>query len=79
MADEDMRVVALHNDKSQYELVLEERIKSLLVERHDKNGALFDQFFANPAFKQMILGYLSTTYDEFQSRINHLALSTEKQ
>ena len=47
--------VALNNDRSQYELVLAERIKEFLVDRHEKNGHLFDLFFANPDFQSMIL------------------------
>jgi type I restriction enzyme R subunit len=46
-------------------LVLTEKIKQLLVDRHDKNGELFDLFFANPDFQVMILDYLAGTYDEF--------------
>lgn len=51
-----------------FELVLEEKIKDLLLERHDKNGELFSQFFANPDFQQMLLSYLAGTYDEFRGR-----------
>lgn len=68
MEDEEMDAVALHNDRSQYELVLREKIKDFLLERHDKNGELFSQFFANPDFQQMLLGYLAGTYDEFRGR-----------
>jgi type I restriction enzyme R subunit len=64
--DDDMRTVAQNNDRSQYELVLTERIKQLLVERHDKNGQLFDLFFANRDFQEMMLDYLGGTYDEFR-------------
>jgi type I restriction enzyme R subunit len=67
--DEEMRDVALNNDRTQYELVLAERIKDFLVERQDKNGHLFDLFFANPDFQTMILGYLAGTYDEFQAEV----------
>ncbi|WP_322973079.1 type I restriction endonuclease subunit R [Gordonia pseudamarae] len=66
LEDDDMQAVALHNDRSQYELVLEEKIKEFLLERHEKNGELFDLFFANPAFQQMLLGYLGGTYDDFR-------------
>ncbi|WEV77740.1 DEAD/DEAH box helicase family protein [Janibacter cremeus] len=68
MEDEEMEAVALHNDRSQFELVLEEKIKELLLQRHDKNGELFSQFFANPDFQQMLLGYLGGTYDEIRAR-----------
>lgn len=64
--DDDMRTVAQNNDRSQYELVLTEKIKQLLVDRQDKNGQLFDLFFANPDFQDMMLEYLGGTYDEFR-------------
>lgn len=70
MGDDSMEQVALHNDRSQFELVLEERIKELLLDRHDKNGTLFDQFFANHEFQTMLLNYLAGTYDEFRARAN---------
>lgn len=68
MEDEEMHAVALNNDRSQFELVLEEKIKELLLQRHNSNGELFSQFFANPDFQQMLLGYLGGTYDEFRGR-----------
>lgn len=68
MEDQEMQTVALRNDRSQFELVLEEKIKELLLQRHDKNGELFSQFFANPDFQQMLLGYLAGTYGEFRGR-----------
>lgn len=68
MEDTEMQAVALHNDRSQFELVLEEKIKDLLLERHDKNGELFRQFFVNPDFQQSLVGYLSGTYEELQSK-----------
>ncbi|WP_374457961.1 type I restriction endonuclease subunit R [Nocardioides sp.] len=66
-SDDEMRDVALHNDRSQYELVLAEKIKEFLVQRHDKNGHLFDLFFANPDFQVMLLSHLAGTYDEFRT------------
>lgn len=67
--DTEMRAVAQHNDRSQYRLVLEQKIKDLLVERHEKNGVLFDMFFANPDFQLSLLNYLSGTYDEFRHEL----------
>lgn len=69
MEDTEMHDVAHHNDRSQYELVLKEKVKELLLERHDRNGELFSQFFANPDFQQMLRGYLAGTYDEFRGRV----------
>lgn len=68
MGDDEMETVAIHNDRSQYELMLEEKIKDLMLDRHEKNGTLFNQFFANPDFQAMLLNYLSGTYDEFRKR-----------
>jgi type I restriction enzyme R subunit len=64
--DDDLRAVAQHNDRHQFEMVLEQRIKDLLVDRQDKNGVLFDMYFANPGFQASFLRYLSGTYDEFR-------------
>ena len=64
-----MREVALSNDRSQFEMVLEQKIKDLLIDRHDKNGVLFDLFFANPDFQVSLVRYLSGTYDEFRQEI----------
>ncbi|MGD8148688.1 type I restriction endonuclease subunit R [Ornithinimicrobium sp. Y1694] len=66
MEDEEMRDVALHNDRSQFEMVMEQRVKDLLIERHDKNGVLFDMFFSNPDFQISLVRYLAGTYDEFR-------------
>ncbi|GAA4722319.1 DEAD/DEAH box helicase family protein [Pedococcus ginsenosidimutans] len=67
MGDTDMEAVAQHNDRSQYQMVLEQKIKDLLLDRHEKNGVLFDLFFANPDFQATLLHYLSGTYDEFRA------------
>jgi type I restriction enzyme R subunit len=63
--DDEMREVALNNDRSQFEMVLEQKVKDLLIDRHDKNGVLFDLFFANPDFQTSLVRYLAGTYDEF--------------
>ena len=55
-----------NNDRSQYEMVLEQKVKDLLLDRHEKNGVLFDMFFANPDFQTMLLNHLGGTYDEFR-------------
>jgi type I restriction enzyme R subunit len=64
--DDEMRAVAEHNDRSQFEMVLEQRVKDMLLDRHDKNEVLFDMFFANPEFRQYLVDYLAGTYDEFR-------------
>lgn len=64
--DPEMRAVAENNDRSQFRMVLEEKIKELLLDRHEKNAVLFDMFFANPDFQATLLHYLAGTYDEFR-------------
>lgn len=64
--DDEMRTVAENNDRSPCELVLQQKIKDLLVDRREKNGALFDMFFANPDFQSGLMAYLAGTYDEFR-------------
>ena len=64
--DEEMAAVALNNDRSQFELILDERIKELIVDRHSKNGVLFDLFFSNDDFRRALLSHLGSTYDEFR-------------
>ncbi len=66
MQDHEMRGVALNNDRSQFEMVLEQKMKDLLIDRLDKNGVLFDLFFANPDFQVSLVRYLAGTYDEFR-------------
>lgn len=66
MGDGQMEEVAQHNDRSQYELVLQDKVKELLLDRHEKNGVLFDMFFSNPDFQVSLLNYLAGTYDEFR-------------
>jgi len=65
-SDDDMRAVAQNNDRSQFEMVLGQKIKDLLVDRQEKNGVLFDLFFSNPDFQVSLLNYLAGTYDEFR-------------
>jgi type I restriction enzyme R subunit len=38
-SDDGMRTVAQNNDRGQYELVLTEKIKQLLVGRHDRTAS----------------------------------------
>ena len=64
--DDEMREVAINNDRSQFEMVLEQKVKDLLIDRHDKNGVLFDLFFSNPEFQVSLVRYLAGTYDEFR-------------
>ena len=59
--------LGLNNDRRQVEMVLEQKVKDLLVERQDKNGELvFDLFFSNPDCQVSLVRYLAGTYDEFR-------------
>ena len=64
--DDEMRAVAENNDRSQFEMILDQKVKDLLVDRHEKNGILFDLFFSNPDFQVSLVKYLAGTYDEFR-------------
>ncbi|WP_026378172.1 type I restriction endonuclease subunit R [Aestuariimicrobium kwangyangense] len=65
--DDEMRTVALNNDKTQYILMLNERVKRMLVDRHGQNQVLFDLFFSQPEVQERVLSYLADTYEEFRS------------
>jgi len=64
---EEARVVALNNDRDQYQIYLESIADDAVIDRHQANGMLFNAFFEKPGFRDVILGYLASTYDEFRS------------
>ena len=66
--DDDMKLIALNNDKTQYKIALEHKASDMIVDRHEANGVLFDTFFSNPEFKDFFLEYLGGTYEEFRAR-----------
>lgn len=66
-ADADLRDVALHNDRTQYDLLLKDRLGELLLDRQGANGTLLDLYFARPDFAAMLLSHLGGTYDEFRA------------
>lgn len=68
-SDDELRVVAEHNDRSAFEMVLEQRLAQLLLERQDKNSILVDMFFERPGFKTTLTSYLGGTYDEFRAEM----------
>ncbi|MBO1030009.1 type I restriction endonuclease subunit R [Tessaracoccus sp. SD287] len=67
MEDVELKLVAMHNDRSQYELMLKDRLKQKIVDRHDQNQVLFNLFFEKPEVQDWVLGFLSSTYEEFRS------------
>ena len=66
LADEQLRDVALNNDREQYRLVLDKKAEDLIVERHEANGQLFGAFFEKPGFRDALLKHLADTYDEIR-------------
>lgn len=62
-----MRVIALNNDKTQYSIALEHKVKDMIIERHEGNGVLFDAFFSNPDFQRRVFDYMAGTYEEFRA------------
>lgn len=66
MGDADLRNVAQHNDRTQYETVLSDRMEELMLTRHEGNGQLFSMFFDNVEFRERFVAFLAGTYDEFR-------------
>ncbi|MDF9874884.1 type I restriction endonuclease subunit R [Cellulosimicrobium cellulans] len=66
-ADDELRVVALHNSRDAFELVLRERVPHHVANRQAENGKMFDLFFNQPRFQQLVLEYLGETYDTFRA------------
>jgi type I restriction enzyme R subunit len=64
--NDEARIVALNNDFDQYRIVLERMAEDMIVDRHQANGALFDAFFDKPGFREWLIQYLGTTYEEFR-------------
>jgi len=62
----DARVVALNNDYDQFAIMLEKMAETMIVDRHQANGALFDAYFEKPGFKQALLEYLGGAYHEIR-------------
>jgi type I restriction enzyme R subunit len=65
-SDEQMRVVALNNDRDQYRVVLERIAESMIVDRHEANGQLFNAFFEKPGFREALMEFLAGSYDEIR-------------
>ena len=68
-SDEQMRVVALNNDRDQYGVVLHKKAESLIVDRHEANGQLFNAFFEKPGFRDALIRYLAESYDEIRDEV----------
>ena len=66
LEDPELKVVALHNDREQYQIVLDKRVDDIIIDRHEANGVLFDKYFMDDAFQALLRRYFSGTYDEFR-------------
>jgi type I restriction enzyme R subunit len=64
--DETLRVVALNNDRDQYRVMMEKRAEDSIIERHEANGQLFDALFEKPGFREALMEYLATSYEEIR-------------
>jgi type I restriction enzyme R subunit len=58
-ADADVRLVALGNDLEQFRVFLTPVIEEKIVDRHQANGELFNAFFANDTFRDLMQGWLT--------------------
>ena len=61
-----LRVVAQYNDRSAFELVLEQLLADVMLERHDANEQFVNSYFEKPGLKRALIGHLAGTYDEFR-------------
>jgi type I restriction enzyme R subunit len=64
--DQTARVVALNNDRDQYRVVLEKIAENAIIDRHESNGQLFNAYFEKPGFREALMEYLATSYDEIR-------------
>jgi type I restriction enzyme R subunit len=68
MDDQELKTVALNNDREQYQVVLEKKAEDLILDRHEANGELFSAFFEKAGVRQAFLKYLADSYDEFRGK-----------
>ena len=68
LESDDARVVALNNDYDQFAIMLEKMAESMIVDRHQANGALFDAYFEKPGFREALLDYLGGAYHEIRQQ-----------
>lgn len=64
---DDLRVVAINNDRDGYRLVLDKFAEGAIIDRHEANEVLFDKFFMDDAFRARFMAYLEATYDDFNA------------
>ncbi|UZN03068.1 type I restriction endonuclease subunit R [Cellulomonas sp. S1-8] len=66
LADDELRVVALNNDRDHFDLVLRDKLPHHVAARHGENAKMFDLFFNKPGFQKMVIEYLGGVYEEFR-------------
>jgi type I restriction enzyme R subunit len=66
LEDKNLRVVALNNDRTQFQVVLERHAEDAIIDRHQANGMLFNAFFEKPGFREFLIDYLATAYEEIR-------------
>lgn len=67
-ADDDVRAVALHNDREQFSVWLQPVIEAAIVERHQQNGELFDAYFGKDDYRVLVDDFLSRRlYDRLRA------------
>jgi type I restriction enzyme, R subunit len=64
--DDVLVVVALNNDRDQDGVVLEKIAEGAIIERHESNGQLFNAYFEKPGFREALMEYLASSYDEIR-------------
>lgn len=58
-SDDALRVIALNNDRAQYQVASDRRAEERLIERHAANGELFGAVYARPEFKRRLFDFLA--------------------
>jgi len=54
MEDQELRTVALHNDRDSYRIALDKRADDIILEGHEANGVLFDKHITDDEFKTFL-------------------------
>jgi hypothetical protein len=45
---------------------MEKRAEDSIIERHEANGQLFNALFEKPGFRETLMEYLATSYEEIR-------------
>ncbi|WP_298460247.1 type I restriction endonuclease subunit R [uncultured Cellulomonas sp.] len=66
LADDELRVVALNNDRDHFDLVLRDKLPHHVAARHGENAKMFDLFFNRPEFQKVVVEYVGEVYEQFR-------------